>query len=160
MGNEKQYKIFCDMDGVITNFDKAYHKLTGIEIGGSHVSDSGFWDPINKAGRDFWVNMEWMSDGKKLWDVISKHNPTLLSAPSRSNESRVGKFDWVQRELPGVPLILRSASRKREFASPNHILIDDREDNIKGWIEDGGEGILHKSTEDTLKILKEKYNIQ
>jgi hypothetical protein len=72
----------------------------------------------------------------------------------------VGKFDWVQKELPGVPLILRSASRKREFAAPNHILIDDREDNINGWIEDGGEGILHKSAEETLKILKEKYNIQ
>jgi len=90
---------------------------------------------------------------------ISKYNPTLLSAPSRNNDSRIGKFDWVQRELPGVELILRSAARKREFAAPNHILIDDRPDNIQGWIEDGGEGILHTSAAETLKILREKYNI-
>ncbi len=154
-----EYKIYCDMDGVLTNFDKAYFDLTGVNLNGQHFNDKNFWDPINEAGYDFWVNMEWMPDGDDLWKVISKYNPTLLSAPSRNNDSRVGKFDWVQRELPGVELILRSASRKREFAAPNHILIDDRPDNIQGWIEDGGEGILHTSAAETLKILREKYNI-
>jgi hypothetical protein len=147
------------MDGVLTNFNKAYFDLTGVDITGQHFNDKNFWDPINNAGYDFWVNMEWMPDGNDLWTVISKYNPILLSAPSRNNDSRVGKFDWVQRELPGVELILRSASRKREFAAPNHILIDDRPDNIQGWIEDGGEGILHTSAAETLKILREKYNI-
>lgn len=154
-----EYKIYCDMDGVLTNFDKAYFDLTGVDITGQHFNDKNFWDPINNAGYDFWVNMEWMPDGNDLWTVISKYNPTLLSAPSRNNDSRIGKFDWVQRELPGVELILRSAARKREFAAPNHILIDDRPDNIQGWIEDGGEGILHTSAAETLKILREKYNI-
>jgi hypothetical protein len=147
------------MDGVLTNFNKAYFDLTGVDITGQHFNDKNFWDPINNAGYDFWVNMEWMPDGNDLWEVISKYTPILLSAPSRNNDSRVGKFDWVQRELPGVELILRSASRKREFAAPNHILIDDRPDNIQGWIEDGGEGILHTSAAETLKILREKYNI-
>lgn len=154
-----EYKIYCDMDGVLTNFNKAYFDLTGVDITGQHFNDKNFWDPINNAGYDFWVNMEWMPDGNDLWEVISKYTPILLSAPSRNNDSRVGKFDWVQRELPGVELILRSASRKREFAAPNHILIDDRPDNIQGWIEDGGEGILHTSAAETLKILREKYNI-
>ncbi len=153
------YKIYCDMDGVLTNFNKAYFDLTGVDITGQHFNDKNFWDPINDAGYDFWVNMEWMPDGNDLWKVISKYNPILLSAPSRNNDSRVGKFDWVQRELPGVELILRSASRKREFAAPNHILIDDRPDNIQGWIEDGGEGILHVSATDTIRTLREKYNI-
>jgi hypothetical protein len=147
------------MDGVLTNFNKAYFDLTGVDITGQHFNDKNFWDPINDAGYDFWVNMEWMPDGNDLWKVISKYSPILLSAPSRNNDSRVGKFDWVQRELPGVELILRSASRKREFASPNHILIDDRPDNIQGWIEDGGEGILHVSATDTIRTLREKYNI-
>ncbi len=153
------YKIYCDMDGVLTNFNKAYFDLTGVDITGQHFNDKNFWDPINDAGYDFWVNMEWMPDGNDLWKVISKYSPILLSAPSRNNDSRVGKFDWVQRELSGVELILRSASRKREFAAPNHILIDDRPDNIQGWIEDGGEGILHESAADTIRTLREKYNI-
>ncbi len=155
-----EYKIYCDMDGVLTDFNKAYFDLTGVDLAGQHLNDENFWNPINKAGYDFWVSMEWMPDGNDLWEVISKYNPTLLSAPSRSDDSRVGKFDWVERELPGVELILRSAKRKREFAAPNHILIDDRPDNIQGWIEDGGEGILHTSAAETLKTLKEKYNIE
>lgn len=148
------------MDGVLTDFSDAYFKLTGVDLTGKHLNDEKFWNPINNAGYDFWVNMEWMPDGKELWGVIGKHNPTILSAPSRSNDSRVGKFDWLKRELPGVPLILRSAKRKREFAASNHILIDDREDNIQGWIDDGGEGILHTSAKNTIKILKEKYNVE
>lgn len=148
------------MDGVLTDFNDAYFKLTGVDLTGKHLNDEKFWNPINNAGYDFWVNMKWMPDGKELWDVIGKHNPTILSAPSRSNDSRVGKFDWLKRELPGVPLILRSAKRKREFAAPNHILIDDREDNIQGWKDDGGEGILHTSAKNTIKILKEKYNVE
>ena len=35
--------------------------------------------------------MEWMPDGKELWDYIKDKQPTLLSAPSRNPASRLGK---------------------------------------------------------------------
>ena len=151
----KEYKIYCDMDGVLVDFDKGYLELTGHELDGSHRSDTDFWDPINAAGYDFWINLEWMKDGKKLWSYIEKYNPELLSAPSRQNESRVAKHDWVKKELPGVQLILRSAKHKKDFAGPNNILIDDRIDNVNGWVEAGGIAILHTSANDTIKKLKE-----
>ena len=115
---------------------------------------SNFWDPINKAGYDFWINLEWLGDGKRLWKYIEKHNPELLSAPSRQNESRVAKHDWVNKELPGVHLILRSAKHKKDFAGPKNILIDDRIDNINGWRESGGIGIHHVSAKHTIDQLK------
>lgn len=155
-----KYNIFCDMDGVLTDFDLAYFNLTGIDLGGQHLNDKNFWDPINKGGVKFWSDMEWKSDGKMLWEHIEKYNPVLLSAPSRSNDSRVGKFQWVEKHLPGVTLILRSAERKRDFATPKSILIDDRKDNIDGWVESGGIGIHHKSAEETIEILKTKYNVK
>jgi FMN phosphatase YigB (HAD superfamily) len=149
-----KYKIYCDMDGVLVDFDKGYLKLTGSELGGEHRSDTDFWDPINKAGYDFWINLDWMTDGKRLWKYIEKHNPKLLSAPSREEESRVAKHDWVNKELPGVHLILRSAKHKKDFAGPNCILIDDRIDNIQGWRDAGGIGIHHVSTKHTIDQLK------
>lgn len=149
-----KYKIYCDMDGVLVDFDKGYLKLTGNELGGEHRSDTDFWDPINKAGYDFWINLDWMPDGKRLWRYIEKHNPKLLSAPSREEESRVAKHDWVNKELPGVHLILRSAKHKKDFAGPNCILIDDRIDNIQGWRDAGGIGIHHVSTKHTIDQLK------
>ena len=142
------------MDGVLTDFERAYEELTGINIEGKHLNDSSFWEPISKAGVKFWNDMNWKKDGKELWEFIKPLRPKLLSAPSRENSSRVGKHQWVERELPGVPLLLRSAERKKDLAEPNAILIDDREDNIQGWIEKGGIGILHTSTKDTINKLE------
>lgn len=151
---EKKYKIYCDMDGVLVNFNKGYFELTGVDLEGKFYNDTNFWDPINKAGYKFWVNLEWKPDGKRLWNYIEKYEPEILSAPSRENDSRVGKHDWIQRELPGVHLILRTAKNKKEFATPESILIDDHEINIEQWKEAGGIGILHKSADDTIKQLK------
>lgn len=151
---EKKYKIFVDMDGVLTDFIKGYYKLTGIDITGQFHDDEKFWDPINNAGYDFWVNLDWTKDGKKLWKYIEKYNPELLSSPSRKDESRIGKHDWVKRELPTTHLILRSPNNKKEFANENSILIDDRKSNIQNWIKAGGIGIHHISTENTINELK------
>jgi len=149
-----KYKIYCDMDGVLVDFDKGYFKLTGHKLDGEHRSDDHFWDPINAAGYDFWINLEWSNDGKRLWSYIEKYKPELLSAPSRQNDSRIAKHDWVKRELPGTHLILRSAKHKKDFACPNCILIDDRIDNIQGWRDAGGIGIHHVSTKHTIDQLK------
>lgn len=152
---EKKYKIYCDMDGVLVDFIKGYFELTGKDISGEFHTDKTFWDPINKGGVDFWIDLEWTPDGKQLWDYIKKYNPELLSSPSKANDSRVGKRLWVKRELPGSHLILRSAGKKQEFATPNTILIDDRPSNIEQWKDAGGITILHTSAKDTIKQLKQ-----
>ena len=150
-----KYTIFCDMDGVLVDFEKGYEELTGRNIKGQHVSGGpDFWDPITKAGASFWVKLAWMPDGKQLWEYIKPYNPVLLSAPSREESSRIGKYVWVKREMPGTKLILRSAERKQEFATPQSILIDDRKDNIERWKEAGGIGIYHTSAADTIQQLK------
>lgn len=155
-GKEQQYKIYCDMDGVIADFEGGYEKLTGKDIRNNHVKgDSAFWQPITDAGEAFWTGLEWMSDGKELWNYIKQYSPKLLSAPSRQESSRTGKHKWVDTNLPGVPLLLKSAEYKQFYASPKSILIDDRADNIKRWNEAGGIGILHTSAANTIQQLKE-----
>lgn len=149
-----KYKIYCDMDGVLTNFDKSYFELTGVDIRNQFRNDSKFWDPINNAGVKFWSEMEWNQDGKLLWDYIEKYEPKILSAPSRAVESRIGKIMWVERELPGVELILKYAKDKKDLSDSNSILIDDRLDNILGWREKGGIGIHHLNSKDTISQLK------
>ena len=76
-----KYKIFCDMDGVIVDFEKGYEKLPdALELDGTYHSTPEFWDPINKAGSEFWVNLDWTSDGKVLWEYIQESLPTILSS--------------------------------------------------------------------------------
>ena len=98
--------------------------------------------------------MPWMGDGKQYWDHIKNYDVELLSSPSRSSTSRLGKRLWVRNNMPGVKLTLAQASKKQNYAAPNHILIDDRKSNIDQWRASGGIGILHTSTSDTISQLK------
>ena len=154
---QQQYKVYCDMDGVIVDFEHGYDRLTGRKAPGVHstYNKDDFWGAITKAGKDFWANLEWMPDGKQLWDYIKQYNPELLTAPSREESSRIGKQEWVDKHLPGTPIIFKQAKDKKDLAEPNAILIDDRKDNIAQWREAGGIGILHTSTSSTIKKLKQ-----
>ena len=96
-----------------------------------------------------------MVDGKTYWNYIKEYNPTLLSSPSRSSTSRLGKRLWVKNNLPDTKLILAQAKDKQNYAQSNRILIDDRPSNIDQWRSQGGIGILHTSASDTIKQLKE-----
>ena len=145
--------IYCDMDGVLVDFEKGYKDLT-TEDASYKTDPNKFWAPITKAGASFWIKLEWMPDGHELWDYIEKYNPTLLSAPSREESSRIGKRIWVKRNLPGIKLLLKSAERKQEYATPNAILIDDRKDNIDRWNAAGGIGIHHTSAAKTIEALE------
>ena len=153
---ETQYTIYCDMDSVLVDFDRGYQELTGMTTQQADaMGPDTFWEPLIKAGAKWWITLNWMSDGKQLWDYIKKYNPILLSAPSREESSKLGKRVWVKRELPGTKLILRYAPQKQEYASPTSILIDDREKNIDQWEAAGGIGILHTSAANTIEQLKQ-----
>ena len=154
--NEKvmDYKIYCDMDGVLADFESGYEELTGVDLRGEFQKGEDFWDPISKAGVGFWAGLKWMPDGQKLWDYLKPFDPVLLSAPSREDSSRIGKHVWVKHKIPGTKLILRYASQKQELATPESILIDDRQVNIDQWEAAGGIGILHTSTANTIQQLQ------
>jgi len=151
------FQIFSDLDGVIADFDKRFTDLSGMSPN-QYEQKYGieqFWNFIdNEIGVRFWVGIPWMQDGKQLWEYIKKYKPTLLSAPSRNNESRLGKRLWVKKHIPGAKLVLASRANKQDYAKPNAILIDDRPDTIIEWENKGGIGILHKSAEETIQKLK------
>ncbi len=153
--SQNKYKLYCDMDGVLVDFEKGYEDLTKQNIRGQYIKgDNDFWKPIKDAGYKFWSNLEWMSDGKQLWDYIKQYNPKLLTAPSREESSRIGKQKWVNKHIPGTPIIFKKAEEKKDLATPTSVLIDDREDNIQKWIDAGGIGIHHTSTLSTIKELQ------
>ena len=156
--DKKEYIIYSDMDGVLVDFNERFKRFSkGIpptEYEQKFGKDK-FWELVDGIGVRFWVGMDWMSDGKQLWDYIKSYNPTLLSSPSRADHSRMGKRIWRKRNLPSTKLVLAQARHKQNYANPNSILIDDRESNIDQWIKAGGIGILHTDTASTINKLKE-----
>lgn len=136
------YKIYCDMDGVLTNFESRFEHYSGM-----HPQDyekkyglPAFWELIDvKIGVKFWIGMDWMPDGKRLWDFISPYQPDLLTSPSRDNASRLGKQLWAKNNLSPKPKVIMAYSKsKQNYANENSILIDDKKSNINEWRAAGG----------------------
>jgi len=152
-----KYKIYCDMDGVLTNFEKRFFDKVN-EVGPDYypLKDikkivkpkdfenlfgiEEFWKFIDQTvGVSFWVGMDWMPNGKDLWSFISKYNPSLLTSPSRDNTSRLGKNLWVRNNLSPKPkVIFAYSANKQNYANENSILIDDKKSNIEEWKAAGG----------------------
>jgi len=154
---EPKYKIFSDMDGVLTDFDASFKKASDGIAPRDYEKKFGkdkFWELIDGGGVGYWVGMPYMPDGETYWNYIKDYDVELLSSPSRSNTSRLGKRLWVRNNMPGVKLTLAQAYLKKNYAAPNHILIDDRKSNIDEWRAEGGIGILHTSAADTIQQLK------
>ena len=155
--SQESYKIYLDIDGVLVDFDGGFKKLTG-QYPNDFERKYGteeFWRQIPTDTTKFWKELEWMPDGKQLFQYTEKYKPTLLSAPSKAQTSKQGKREWRDINIPGVKLILKGAKFKHEYAKPNHILIDDRADNIERWISAGGIGIEHFDAVSTIKKLKQ-----
>ena len=155
---DMDYEIYSDMDGVLTDFDASFMKASDGILPSEYEKNfgkDGFWKLIDERGVGYWAGMPWMSDGKIYWDYIKKYKPTLLSSPSRSSTSRLGKRLWVKNNIPGTKLILAQSKDKQNYAQKDRILIDDRPSNIDQWRASGGIGILHISASDTIRQLKE-----
>ena len=155
------YKIYCDMDGVLTDFESRFEHFSGMhpqEYEKAHGVPA-FWNLIDvKIGVRFWVGMDWMPQGKRLWDFISPYKPDLLTSPSRDNASRLGKQLWAKNNLSPKPKVIMSYSKdKQRYANENSILIDDKPSNIDEWAAKGGIAIRCKdgNTDHVVEKLKE-----
>jgi len=137
------YKIYCDMDGVLTDFHERFDHFTGYSNPQEYEKKFGteqFWHLIdNKVGVRFWVGMKWMPQGQKLWDFIKPYQPDLLTSPSRNDTSRLVKNLWSRNNLEPKPKVIFAYSAdKQRYANENSILIDDKKSNINEWKAAGG----------------------
>jgi len=143
-----KYRVYCDLDGVLTDFIEAFKKHTGL-----HPKQvDKFWTYI-EGNESYWSAMRWMPGGKLLWTFIKQFNPTILTAPIRDASCISGKNKWVDKNLGyTIPRIIES--QKQKYANPTAILIDDTKEKIDAWVKAGGIGILHKNAAKTIKDLK------
>ena len=175
--NVSEYKIYCDMDGVLCDFDEGYKYLTEKSTDEANAKGKKyFWElfreSVGENEKDFWANLPWQPGGENLWTFISPYDPNILSSPAINfskpqdqqldpnyNEAIIGKKEWINKNLYNVgEEIFVPAFQKADSVAPNHILIDDMEKNTDAWEAAGGIAILHKNYATTREILIEEYN--
>lgn len=170
--------IAFDMDGVLADFDRAVAEVLKIDTAGlnksSHeLSDDdkarklGLYKKIEEAGPQFWANFDFIPGALDMWNYANNNFDTvyILTAYIKTGVEKciAGKRLWVQNKLGiepnNVNFIATTSAKKKNFVNhtkhPNSVLIDDRITNILEWESVGGDGILFKNSEDTLKRLRE-----
>ena len=97
-----KYKIFCDLDGVLCDFDSGVKSL----FNGRSPDDLApgtMWGRISSTP-NFYTNLPWTSDGQTLWNTLLEElppgcAPDILTGVPRNFQSRAQKFEWCRREL-------------------------------------------------------------
>jgi len=154
-------KIYVDLDECLTAFVAAVQALgpeaaAGLSYAATDEQKKVMYKAIEKAGPDFWINMDWAPGGEELWQFLAPHNPVLLSSPGNEGMFRtyaeIGKREWVQNHMPGTTLFLEPD--KHQYAERDAVLIDDMKDNVSAWIQCGGIGILHKDADSTIQQMQ------
>jgi len=156
-------KIYLDMDGVIADFFGGLEKKFNVD----------HWKKIPKTeqsildlkGTDFFNTLEPYNSSGELVDFAKMLGEFgICSSPLRGDRdnSAFWKRTWLTRHgfLPDLDMLIFTGQKER-FAvdkidgTPN-ILVDDKPDNIKRWIEKGGIGIRYQANQDSLVTIKRK----
>ena len=90
------YKIFCDLDGVLVDFELGIQKL--MNCPSSQAVKGTMWKKVARA-HAFYEHLNWMPDGKRLWNAIRPLKPDILTGVPYPKKSRVEKYNWCLREL-------------------------------------------------------------
>ena len=150
-------KVFIDMDGVLSDFDKPI-----IEKFGTKKEWNNKWELLPE---DFFRVLPKMPDADDLINYICGqfdwHVLTAIPNDSGFPECRIQKMQWIFEHYKVYPARIHCVFQREkqyyaveENLSPN-ILIDDCESNISEWKSSGGIAILHTSTNDSIRELQQ-----
>lgn len=140
--------IFCDLDGVLANFEQGV--INRFKKSPDQLKPALMWTKINKSNT-FFDTLPWMPRGRQLWDAIKQYDPIILTGVpnQRMDQPNVltaaeQKRKWCARELgPDIHVITCATKEKPTFCISGSILIDDRTDNLNAWNLKGGKFILY-----------------
>lgn len=162
MSDEKNFQIYLDLDGLFADFEEGFKKISGYYP--KEVAKGKLWGTIHRA-EHFFYNLPMIKESKKLWQVVEPTDPIFLTGLPSSAQGKEDKIRWVHKHYGDqYDVIVVPKKEKRNYAKPNHILIDDTHSNVNEWNADGGIGIFHekdnfhRTITELKNILKDQFN--
>ncbi len=156
---KKAYQIYCDMDGVLVDFIDGIMRELNLTREPYQDEIDTFLSTMYGSSKEFWSSLEWMPEGKQIWNVLKDLNTEILSACPNDCKMQPsverGKRIWCKKNLKkttGINITTRRG--KMRFVGDKTILIDDYIKNVNEWKAKGGIGIHHRSARATLSELK------
>lgn len=157
-------KVFFDLDDVLNHFttytlskklgrcvdESEYPRACGFRLYDAYKNLGGvvprfgtersFWQGLdNEHWRTVPTDYEMLDVFRDFAEAYGRRNIFILTAPTEFPECWSGKCQWIRRVLPlwvyDNVILTRSKSL---LASPDRLLIDDREENVRSWRKAGG----------------------
>ena len=151
------YALFVDLDGVLADFDGGVRAVTGRLPADQPIGS--MWARLARAV-GFYEHLDWMPDGRRLWEAVRPLEPVILTGLPRGAWAEPQKRAWCRRELgAGVEVITCMSRDKarvaREITSPGvvPVLVDDRESQREAWESMGGVFVHHRDAGTTIDAL-------
>ena len=157
-------KIYLDMDGVLSDFEKQFKDLYGEQS--LKNRDRKLWseDWPDFIQRKQFEELPKFAGADELLEFIRKvpvEIEILTSSGGVKFHEHVKeqKKAWLKKySIAYKPHVVPGRRHKKEYATPETILIDDTPDVIESFNRAGGIGILHKDVKETIKTLETLLN--
>ena len=158
--NLTKYKIFCDLDGVLADFERGVIDLTGRSI--ESQTSSKMWTKIFSCPK-FFENLNPTSYCENLWNkicLVSEQIPTILTGvPQGKKQYPMEKLLWCKKNLNAdiENIITCKSTDKFKYSNLGHVLIDDNFLNGVKWTHYAGIFIHHITPERTIYELERLF---
>ena len=152
--------IYLDMDGVIADFEKRYKELYHMEPreAEKHKQFDKFFTEFIETEQFASLDlMPGTMDGINFLRKASAPTQILSSTANEARYDAISKQKMIWLQTHGItfnPIFVPGKRHKKEYATPNRIIIDDTMSVIDDWRKAGGIGILHSDWMTTINILK------
>lgn len=138
------FRIFIDVDGVLSFWIKAAAEVAGLDINDpemrqrlktvhtiDEVTGRDFWDAHEEPKKaEWWDALEVLPWANSLYDLCNEIAPTcILTSPGPFAGAAAGKHSWISRNFTEKHWLI--GSEKYYAAHPHAILIDDYQKKLK-----------------------------
>ncbi len=158
MNTKNQYTLFLDLDGVLVDFEKGVESLFGKSI--DAIPPKQMWPRLARTA-DFYNTLDWMPDGRELWEYCRPFHPIILTGLPMGKWAEPQKREWCKRELGEDIEVITGLSRHKpslaieRSTGQTAVLVDDREKIRLPFEVAGGIFIHHRNTLSTIRTLRE-----
>jgi len=159
-------QVYFDMDGVLADFIGGVERDSGVVaategveglLGDREAGVEEFREGMRRLDRakrkaslkpGFFLGLDVLPGAIEMLDVAARITgglPHILTAPMPVIKQRMlrEKRRWMREHFDGMYNRFIGDRDKWKYADGMSILIDDKLENIEGWIQHGGIGILH-----------------